>query len=407
VLPRPPEPRRRRRPGTVAAIAAAALLAGGCATSVAGEASPPPVESTGPLGQVLDEADLVTASERTGNVIVDTAGDGDGGVHALVHEPGEERPSTLVSVPADGDGFGEPSAIDVPQVVSVDTVHATREGRVLVVGQVDPEDSDSTMFGLLVIDPETGRGPAYDLLPADGEYRDSTDTALSPDQNTLVALVQVDLGDTYDLRLLAVDVDSGEIRASRNLDDLLTEDSIGAGVAVAEDGTVVVAADIYDDPTDSDSSYPAVARFDADLEPRGDLVPLGEPGQEQEFEALGVTAEGTVVAHLRDGYESLVLTLAPGSGEPAVAVDSEDYLNALVVEPAGRWVHMLGDDGPVSANLETGEITDPVSLCGPEVDEVSFLLPAGDGSVLAQGYCSTEDSDEEPPEQVWKVGPAA
>lgn len=384
---------------------AAALVAGGCATDVVGEATPPPVESTGPLAELLGQVDLFAATGRSGNVLVDTTGDGAGGVRALLHTPGEDRPHTLVSVPADGDGLGEPATVDVPQVVSVDSLHGTRDGRVLVVGQVDPEDSDRTMFGLLVVDAETGRGPAYRLLP-EGEYRDSSYTALSPDQQTLYAVVLTHEDDEYDLHLIAADVDSGEIRATRNIDDVVTEQSVARGVVATGEGGVAVAVEIYENPTD-DYGQPTIARFDADLEPQGEPVPL-TTAEDQEFEALQATADGTVVAHIRDGYESLLVRLASGADEPEVAFDSEDYLTDLVVDPAGTWAHVLDEEGPFSVDLDSGEATDPVDLgCGPENNEVSFLLPAGDGGVLAQGYCQVGDSDEEPPEQVWKLGTAA
>ena len=382
-----------RHGGTVPLILIATLALAGCA-GVAGTASPGTPIDRGPFTQLETDVDLAALTGADYLSDVHVAAFGRDGAYVVVRDNGATG-GTLVTLPPGEDGAGSPRTSELGQIEYVDDLHATRDGRLVVVGQVDPPDSDSVMFGVAVLDPATGSGPAYDLLE-DG-YRDAVESVVSPDGRTLFAAVAVDTSDDEVIRLLAVDLASGQISASRDLEASPGEFRWPSGIALAPDGTVVVELDVT---VDDDQGFVELRRFDAGLSPRGDAVPLDDPADDLEAAGLGITADGTVVALLWR-YDARLVLLPPGTDQPQVLVDEADLFD-LVVDPAGHWGYTLGDDGnPVTIDLTTGEFGDPVPLC-PGGGGVDHLLPGGGGrTLLVEGSCDDDSV------QVWQLGPAA
>lgn len=233
---------RRTLPLAVSVVTRVFALTG-CGSAVAGTPSAGIPAVPAPFTTVLDEvAVLDGAGEDIGTL--DATAFGHGGAYVVIPDDGDSGAS-LYAVPPDGDGLGEVDETAFRQIVYVDDMHATRDGRLVVVGQVDPPDPPdpySTVFGVAVLDPATGEGPAHDLLP-DG-YRDAAESAVSADGRTLYALVAVDIGDDEVIRLLSVDLDSGEITASRDLPPRPDEFGWPADIVLAPDGTVTVELEV-------------------------------------------------------------------------------------------------------------------------------------------------------------------
>jgi hypothetical protein len=377
----------------------AALTVAGCADATPATPSP---ERTA-AGEVVDEVDITTPTGHDNPTVV-VAPDGAGGVVAMVYTHGEDLPYELVSVPADGDGLADPAVVEVPQAAFVDDLQATRDGRVLVIGSVAPPDGGDTVFGLLTVDPATGRGPAHDLLPDPDERSEDVTSALSPDQETLYAAVLVSRNADPVLRLQAVDVATGVIEGSRDLAEVLPG-ADPVAVAVAEDGTVALVARLFEEPGDPDGSRLVLTRFDADLTPQGDPLVLSPPAHQQRFEGIATTPDGTVVVHVGDYYAARLISVAPGSGEPDVLLETEEGISDLAVGPDGAWVYVLAPGlEPVPVDLETGALGEPVNLCGGRKQRTHLLQAGPDGSLIVQGSCST--GEQNPAESVWKILPA-
>jgi hypothetical protein len=391
---------RRRALAALSSAVASALALTACSDAAPGTPDPAPAEAA---AGVVDEVDITTPTGHDNPVVV-AAADGAGGVAAVVYTQGEDRTHELVRVRADGDGLADPAVVEVPQARFVDDLQATSDGHVLIIGVVAPPDGGDPSFGLLVVDPATGGGPVHDLLPADGERSEDVTSALSSGQDTLYAAVLVSSDGGTVLRLLAVDVATGAIAAGRDLADVLPA-ADPVAVAVAEDGTVALVARLFEEPDDPDGSRLVLTRFGADLAPQGDPVLLSPPAHQQRFGGIATTDDGGVLVHVGDYYAARLISVAAGSDEAAVVLETEEGISDLAVAPDGAWVYVLGPGlEPVPVDLETGELGEPVDLCG-ERKQMTELLPAGrDGSLIVQGSCST--GEQNPPELVWKILPA-
>ncbi len=388
------------RGGALSPILAAALLLVGCG-GVPGTPSPGPPVDRGPFTELRADLDLAELAGADYLSDVHVAGFGRGGAHVVVRDHGAPG-GTLVTLPPGGDGTGAVETAEFGrQIEYIDDLHATRDGRLVVVGQVYPPDSDEVMFGVAVLDPETDSGPAYDLLE-DG-YRDAVESVVSPDGSTLFALVALDVGDDDVIRVLAVDLSGGAITASLDLEEVPGESRWPAGIALAPDGTLVVELDVsVESVTDEDLGYAELRRFGSDLSPQGDAVPLSDPADDFDGEGLGITADGTVIAVLWD-FDARLVRLSPGSDQPEVVVDEGDMLD-LAVDPAGHWAYAIGEDGnPVPIDLTTGEIGEPIPFCDADSSGgIGDLLPGGGGrTLLVEGSCDDASAD------VWVLGPAA
>jgi hypothetical protein len=376
----------------------------GCGSAVAGTPNAGAPSVTGPFTTVLASTPVFdSAGEDVGTL--DATPFGHGGAYVVVPDDEDDTGATLHAVPPDGGGLGTVRETAFRQIVYVDDLHATRDGRLVVVGQVDPpdpEDEYSTFFGVAVLDPETGEGPAYDLL--DDGYRDAARSVVSTDGRTLYALVAVDLGDDEAIRLLSVDLDSGEITASRDLEPNPGEFGWPADLVLAPDGTVTVELEVsVESVTDDDASYVQLARFGPDLAPRGEPVAISDPADDFDASGLAVTADGTVFALLQD-YSPRIVALAPGESEPRLVVESDDYFYDLAVDPAGRFAYTIGgEDLPVAVDLTSGEVGDPVQLCddGEGIGVDGLGMGRGGGALVVVGYCRGG------PETVWRLGPAS
>jgi hypothetical protein len=302
-------------------------------------------------------------------------------------------------VPPDGDGGGPVDTVELAQVDFVDEVHATRDGRVVVVGDVDPPDFSGTVFGVAVLDPETGSGPVFPLTPG-GESRSVSYSAVSSDGRTLHAVLELEAGDRDVIRVLSLDLGTGEITASHDLEVAEQEFLTPMGIVLAPDGSVTVGIDVARvSDVDGVQSFQRLDRFGADLTPLGEPVTVAGPLQLTQSHGLSVTADGTVLVLVEDPAYRIV-ALRPDADQAETVLETEDPIFSIEADPAGHWAYVIGGDGPVAVDLTTGELGQAADLC-PGVHVDSMQVARGGGSLLVVGYCSRE------PEWVWRLDAAA
>jgi hypothetical protein len=369
------------------------LALAGCG-SVDGTATPGGPVAAGPLTAVQAQTELLQGpGEDSGEP--DVSAFGHGGAYVVVPAT-DSAPPQLITVDPAGHGLGEVRTTELPQVRYVDNLHATRDGRAIVIGSVTAPDGTSPTYGVAVLDPTSGAGPVYELLSED-ESEVTVESVVSGDGRTLFAVQSVQTGlDEFARRLVTVDLATGAMETRPF--ELETQYGRPEGLVLAPDGTLTVERVV---PTERDVTV-QLLRFGPDLAPRGEPVVLTEPVIGPEAHGLAVTDDGTVLALVRDDVTRLV-ALPPDADRPEVVTEDLGSHSAMAADPTGDWAYAADKDGfPVAIDLSTGEVGEPVPLCddGGDAETEALRMADGGGSLLAVGYC------EDGPLTLWRLGAA-
>ncbi|MGY1813316.1 YncE family protein [Blastococcus sp. SYSU D00820] len=367
------------------ALAAAVLVLAGCTVPSPDQPPSPdvvPAADGGALDTVTGR-ELLPGTEEYAPVWRLAAGPDGQPIALVLPVTGAGGPLTVVRPGAAG--WQEVTLTEHDDHRYAASLHAAPDGTVLVAGFAGGRYAVSRIApdGSVVTVPV-----ATDLPAADGVG--IGEGALSPDGATLY--VPVVLGGAT--RLLAIDPLTGAVRAEAPLAEMPANLD---GVAVAPDGTVVVALDRHDRADGGQT--PTLARFDAALAPLGTVVLADGPA---DVRHLGVTGDGTVVAVVHVGLIGAgtshlrVVTLAPGAAVPETVTEFPEHAHSygFAVDPAGGWAYLAGlengasplDQTVTPVDLATGAQGDPVSLCTSLAPDGFTVTPDG-GRLLAAVGC--------------------
>ncbi|MGY1746740.1 hypothetical protein [Blastococcus sp. SYSU D00695] len=363
---------------TATALATGAALAA-CTTSVDGT---PEERPTGPLTQVLGEADI---EEVVGNppFPIDVVAHPDGHLTALIGP--ESRTNVvdtfLVDLVPGPDGLATGNVRELPTLDWFADLHLTDDGTVVITGIVEkgPEYGPR----ILVLPPGADEPEVIDP-DLNADYLAS---ALSPDGSTVYVDPIIDSTVPRVGQLLAVDLATGETTGSVDL-------PVGGralGLDVTADGTLTVLLGIR---TPDDVYSSRLVTFDADLRQLSDTEL--RPAEETVAGALSLTRDGSAVVTvepLRPGPGATVLRVADGAVTELAALDeAEQAPRAVAVDAAGQYAYLPHetDDGAAVVSvleLATGEVT-TVDLCedGGYGFDTAALTPDG-ASLAVLGSC--------------------
>jgi hypothetical protein len=365
---------------TALAIAATAGLAA-CSTRVDGT---PEEQPTGPLTQVLGEADI---EEAVGSAPfpIDVVAHPDGHLTALIGP--RDRTSTvdtfLVDVVPGEDG---PEASNVRPLPTLDwsaELHLTDDGTVVVAGLVGKGVERGPR--ILVMRPGADEPEIIDP-DLDADYLEST---LSLDGSTLYVNPTVDTTEPQDPQLLAVDIATGETTGSVDL----PPGGEAQDMATTADGTVTALIAIRT-PDGAHSSR--LVTYDADLEQLSDTELY--PPDDSYAAALTVAADGTAVVTVNAGQwddrVATVFLVTDGEvTELATLDEAQQAPDGVAVDAAGEYAYLPyetrdGDAVVSVVETATGQVTD-VELCDDGFGFDAIAL-ATDGATLATlGSCDT------------------
>jgi dipeptidyl aminopeptidase/acylaminoacyl peptidase len=387
-----------RTPPLPAVLLGAALLTAGCSSAVAGTAEP---RSAGPLTEALAAVEADAGIE--GHVrLADVAATADGRFVALLTgDVGANHRSVLVElVPQDG-GLGTGTVTEGPAFADIGEVHVADDGTVVALAPVLPEDRRSgggaavreQDLAMAVLAPGAEE-PDLVRIAADPVLGtpDLGTGVLSPDGATLYAALRY-WGDGRSVdRLAEVDVVTGEVRATGELQVPSPGETRVADLALRPDGGLAALVST-DRDAEGESDGVVLARYDAGLRPLGAPVELVEEEESTGY-ALHVLADGTVVVSLLAGDldtgEGRLVTVRDG------AVAATAVLPGLGVDLAvgpGEELAYLSHGRPgtapavVTVDLATGETVAQVALCADGYP-AGLALDADGRAVLAGAVCT-------------------
>ncbi|MGX5653315.1 hypothetical protein ACWKWC_00910 [Geodermatophilus nigrescens] len=376
-------------------ITAALLLLAGCSSPVTGTAAPAGGE---PFTEVLGRIDLADVDDQLD--LYDVAATPDGGFVALLtgnlgtaNRPG----GALVELLPGDDGLavgrvteGAPYAGDG----AGGELHVADDGTVVALGPVlsgDGSDDEAWDLALTVLAPG-GKTADVVRIAADPDLGtpDRGTGVLSADGETLYAGLEWEGDGESTHRLAAVDVATGEVLASADLqldgsappdaDELALRPGGGVAALVhgAADGVVL-------------------AEYHADLRPVREPVEV-VPGESATGYGLQVLADGTAVVSVGvtgDRADALLVTLQDGEVRDAHAVPG--VATELVVDRAERVAYLghsraEGGAAVATVDLGTGEVLADVVLCEGLGSAADVALAADGSTLAATAECPGEGS---------------
>ncbi|MGY1606374.1 hypothetical protein [Geodermatophilus sp. SYSU D00700] len=377
-----------------ATLLGSAVLVVGCSSAVAGTAAP---TGGGPLTEEVGRVQVDAQVERDVR-LTDIAATPDGGFVALLTgDLGAPPRSLLVElVPGDG-GLTVGRTIQGAPFADLGEVHVAPDGTVVALAPVLPERGDPGSgdvgreqdLALAILPPGADR-PEVVRVAADAELGtpDTGTGVLSPDGATLSASLQwyVDGGTVN--RLATVDVATGEVLASAELQVETPGQAVARDVALRPDGGLAALVSVDRDAEGSVDGV-VLASYDADLRPVGAPVELVEPDDSAGY-ALQVLSDGavlvSVIAGDRETGTAQLVTVRDGVVEPTTTLPGPAI--DLVVGPSEEHVyvqHDTAEDGVAlsTVDLATGETVAEVPLCDDGIAAPVAL--SADGSALAAG----------------------
>ncbi|MGY1696800.1 hypothetical protein ACI780_18030 [Geodermatophilus sp. SYSU D00814] len=377
-----------------AALLGSAVLVAGCSTAVAGPAAPP---DAGPLTDEVGRVQVDAAVERDVR-LADIAATPDGGFVALLTgDLGAPPRSVLVELVPGDDGLTVGRTVQGAPFADLGEVHVAPDGTVVALAPVLPERGDAGSgdggreqdLALAVLTPGADR-PEVVRVAADADLGtpDSGSGVLSPDGATLSASLQWYVhGDTVN-RLATIDVATGVVLASADLQVQTPGQAVARDVALRPDGGLAALVSVDRDAEGSVDGV-VLATYDADLRPVGAPVELVEQ-QDSTGYALQVLSDGAVLVSVlagdRETGSAQLVTVRDGA-----VVDSTPLPGPgidLVLGPGEEHAyvqHGSPEDGVAlsTVDLATGETVAEVPLCDDGIPAPVAL--ADDGSALAAG----------------------
>ena len=330
----------------------------------------------------------------------------DGGAYVVLSTPDHDLPHYLATVARTGSGYAVTGSVPIPRLRPVWDVHVLANGRVLVSGQFR---GDRPGYGFLSVDPARGKVRRAEVIPFEhGTELASGASVLSPDGETITLfLSSFTDGRQLDL-LMSADASNGRIRGGRDLSEevrAVSETGVGpwsTWLFARPDGEVVLVFDAYPPGVGIDG-VPTLIRYDRDLEPAGDPVPVVAAADAARLRAAAVAPDGTVVVRVEVPDGTRLIELSPVGTSSTRRLDLPGPANddELVVDPAQGWALVPAVGGARAVDLTSGGSA-PVDVgCTPGVDQ---LLPgSGGGSVLMLGRCGPRGGQIP---TLWITGPA-
>jgi hypothetical protein len=371
-------------------VPAMVIALAGCG-SIEGTATPGGPVAAGPFTAVLAQIELTPgAGDDVGEP--DVAAFGHGGAYVVVPAT-DSAPAQLVRVLPAGTGFAELMTTDLPEVRYVDELHATRDGRAVVIGSVTTGGGTASTYGVAVLDPASGSGPVYELL-SDDEREVAFEGVVSRDGHTLFAVQSTERGvGEFAHRVVSVDLATG----STETRDLESVHGRPEGIVLHPDGTLTIELKV---PTSRDATV-QLLRLGADLAPQGEPIVLTEPVVDPDARGLAGTGDGTVLALVRDDATRLV-ALPADADQVEVVTEELGSHSTMTADPTGHWAYAADKDGfPIAVDLSTGAVSQPVPLCadGDDAEIEALTVAGGGGSLIAVGRC------DDRPLTAWRLGP--
>jgi hypothetical protein len=239
------------------------------------------------------------------------------------------------------------------------------------------------------------------LVPVAEPLSPDTDEVLEPAVTPDGARVYLGVtGPDDDLRLLAVDTVTGEVRGEH---EFLPDDPAHrrlTGVRVAGSRVLVTVDRAVDDA--GNGGTPWLERFELDLRPV-DAVQLTDDEATSGTGAFALDDAGTASVALLVGGTSpsvRLVSLAAGATAPTEVADfpGQTKVDGLAVDPAGDWAYLAGldhgDDPTVltvtPVRLTGGGTEPPIEICpGTAADDLA-VTPDGASLLLAASCADRE-----------------
>ncbi len=400
------------------ALLAAAIVAAtaGCSTAVAGTGSPTPLDRVDGAGPFTRDAGALDVSAVLGEdyYALDLAAAPDGTAVALLGEGAlPDGDGTVVADLVATDGGPElGDTVLLPHLDDDATLHVGPDGTAVVLGGLEEEDGYPLVLATVAPGAREAEVRDFEPMPAWGSPRVAA-TALSPDGRTLFATLHYAGAEAPGNQLVAVDVATAQVTDS-TIVDLAARGGNDAGyatyayeLAASRDGGVTLHASV-DRDAEGDTNDVVLVRYDADLEPTGDPLPL-LPDVDVSItrSVLPLPGGGTLavaVDGIHDSPRARLFVVRDGAIEQVIELD--ELLGVAVapddvaVDPNGRHVLVPyetpdGRAGVATVDLATGEVAGDVTLCEDGgVDQVA--LTSGTSAVVSvQCRVDGEDGPEE------------
>ncbi|WP_217897332.1 hypothetical protein [Geodermatophilus saharensis] len=378
-----------------AALIGSAVLVAGCSSTVAGSAQP---AGAGPFTEITGRLDLATVDDTLD--LYDVAATPDGSYVGLLTGnlgTANRQGSVLVELLPSGGGLTVGRVTEGAAYAGDGLggeVYVAADGTVVALGPV--VSADGAGFDLAVT-----------LLPAGAEQVDVALVApdpdlgtpdegtgvLSADGTTLYASLRWEVEvDRYVNRLAAIDVATGELVASEQVQVETDGVAVVYELALRPDGGVVALVQNTRDRTGAESGAQLV-EYDADLQPVGDPVEVLPDESYDLGETFEVLPDGTAVVALRvdeDGADHRLVTVRDGEALVGTAIPGKAW--DVVVDAAGRHAyvnHTREENGAAVAtvDLTTGEVVADVVLCDGLGTGAELALAADGSSLAARAEC--------------------
>ncbi len=351
---------------------------GGPAVSPSVEAAPAPR----PLFAVRAAVDLSPAVPGGTASATAAVGSPDGGAYVVLSTPDLDVPHYLATVARTGGGWAVTGSVPIPRLRPVWDVHVLENGWVLVSGQFR---GDRPGYGFLSVDPAGGEVRRTEVIPfEEGTELASGASVLSPDRETITLfLSSFTDGRQLDL-LMSADASDGRIRGGRDLSEevrAVSETGVGpwsTWLFARPDGGVDLVFDAYPPGVGIDG-VPTLLRYDRDLEPVGDPVPVTGAADAARLRAAAAVPDGTVFVRVEvpDGTRLIELSPTGTSSTRWLDLPGPADDDALLVDPAQGWALVPAARGARVVDLAAGGST-PVDVgCTPGVDQLLPVPSAG------------------------------